>query len=328
MKIRLLIHLNDFDYCEQLSKALADHYQDTFQVTVLSETDTNTGKFDVALFDDAEKSEEIQHIAKLPVLLCETEMDQVNADAKINRTRKYQRISSLTGLVLQLYADVAGKVDHLDLNTSRVTAVWSPVGGSGKTTVALAYALKMISEGNSVLYLDLEDYSSTDVYFSAPQQGISKALTKLDSNLELILKGLLAEDKSTKITYFGKPDNYDDINALTPEDIQSILSSCRQIADVVIVDLSSSWNGMVRTVMENADAILTVVSETKASSVKWTQFTSQHDAYESFREKMTLVRNRQSGVQDKGVASSILLPVVPSSDPISVYKTLSANLMQ
>ena len=55
---------------------------------------------------------------------------------------------------------------------------------------ALAYAAQLVSRGKKTVYLDLEPFSSTPVYFADPERGLTDVFEKLDGNLELLFQSI------------------------------------------------------------------------------------------------------------------------------------------
>jgi len=74
--------------------------------------------------------------------------------------RKYQRMDTLSEAVLLKYAEESNTLDTVKGNsTTKITAFYSPAGGTGKTTLALAMATAGAQAGMSILYLNLEECS-------------------------------------------------------------------------------------------------------------------------------------------------------------------------
>ena len=225
MKIKLLIATHDIDYVEHLSNVLSEKHSDTFDVSVCSSIEhmrsmLSGNKFDVGLIEPTFMSDISAESVRLPLLLMD-ESGNAEDYGGAKRIRKYQRISSIAGNVLENYAEISTGVNKFDSDKARITAVWSPSGGSGKTTVALAFAANNVLSGKSAVYLNLECFSSTSVYFQDNGRSISKAFEKLESNVHLFLAGIRQQDSSSGISYFCEPENYDDMNILTKEDTRT-----------------------------------------------------------------------------------------------------------
>lgn len=328
MKTRLLIVSSDKDYVDHLSRVLTEKHESVFEVTICTAAERlaelqGGKKFDIALVESSVK-------AVIPdVRLCFqlwSEESGVRGLEGVQRIPKYQRVSQIVSQILARYAEVStagpGEVQ------AKISAVWSPAGGSGKTTVSLAYAAQQVAGRRKTSYLNLEPFSSQPVYFAGEGKSISSVFTKLDGNVNLLLQSIRQEDSGSGIGYFRRPDNYDDIAVLTAEDVLCLIDACGAAADEVVVDLGSVWDEKVSAILERADTVFVVADGSRSGQAKWKQFCEQHNMLERLGEKLILVANR--GAQGGGAENIpvIRLPLVRSEDPIVVYKTLSAGYFQ
>lgn len=331
MKIQFLIAMHDADYVEHLSKVLREKHMDLLELSICSTAERlqeagGKRRYDVILADPEMAQEALTLKAGLVLLLWDG-VTPISAQLRnMKMVNKYQRVSSIVSKILEYYAEVSsGGSSGFGRSRGAITVVWSPVGGSGKTTAALAYAAQQAAGGRKTVYLNLEDFSSTPTYF--PQQGksISTILGRLDSNAELLLQSIRLQDSGSGIYYFCAPENYDDINELTAEDFAILAENCAEGADEVVVDLSSVWNGKVRKLFELADQILLVIDGSAADRSKLAQFKIQNNIYGEICSKAVLVVNRAVKTESASDLKVVALPPVQSKDPVVVYKTLSAG---
>jgi len=326
MKIQLIIAINDKDYVEHLSRELSERYADVFEITVCTSPErigelTSRKRFDAAIFDAELAASAVMSSVKLPLMVWDG-VSSVSAEGEL--IKKYQRISKISADILARYSKVAEGSWGIASGRANVTAVWSPSGGSGKTTAALAFCARKAAQGLRPVYLDLQPFSSADVYFPAGGKSISALFEQLDS-AELLGQGIRQEDHSTGIFYFSKPDNYDDINILEKEDIEQLITGCAGSADELVVDLGSGYDARVRQILELADSVMVVLDSTPGCRAKWQQFKTQHDTYEFVKDKLTIVFNRGAAADGSAAVKTVSLPIVQSADPNIVYKTLSSG---
>ena len=329
MKIRLLIATADKDYTDHMTKTLSKGYADTLELNICSTPErlaalTSSNRYDAALLEPDFVSAAKPGSILVPFVLID-EFGHSGDGGELKRIRKYQRISSMTGQILQSCAEAGKGTGAADASKAQMTAVWSPAGGAGKTTVALAYAANMASAGKQVVYLNLESFSSTSVYFAESGGSISKALEKLESNLQLFLLGIRQQDSGSGILYFGSPDNYDDISILTVEDIEKLLKACAIEIDELVIDLSSQIDQRVVKIFGMADKVLLINDASNTSQAKLNQFISQHNIFTQIQPKAVLVNNKDARTQEGRVSKTIMLPFVPTGDPVSVFKALSGS---
>jgi len=360
MLIKTLIATGDCDYSEHLSNALSGNHSDAIDVCVCSTADNlrellAVRKFDVALLEAPLIGDNDLHGIRLPLLLLSDDGNAMLHDfedagdpsgqtgssqferaanrlagvsGELKSIRKYQRISSIAGSVLEQYSKVLTDEYDPESKKASITVVWSPAGGVGKTTVALAYAANRVSDGKQVLYLNLENFSSSPVYFAETGKSISAVFEMIESqegNIKLLIRGIRQFSSDAGVSYLGRPGNFDDMNILSSEDVVALITACSDSADELIIDMSSACDERTRQAFELADRILLVTDPSSTAQTKYSQFVSQHNVFENIRMKSVLVANRGASVGDSLVGAVVRLPIVQSTDPTVVYKALSCN---
>lgn len=333
MIIKLLLGIGDSDYLNYLSRVLSDHYTDTFEVTACSsgarlEEIVRRKSFDVALLD-AEAAEIVgSSAARLTFLLWDHLSEIDDTMEALRQVKKYQRISALTARILEEYAQVHTSGREPTGDRGRITVVWSPVGGAGKTTVSLAYATWLVSQGKKAVYLDLEPFSSTNGIFSKSGKSLSTIFEKMDSDISLLIQSIIQTDASSGINYFSQPNNYDDVRILSAEDVTSIVWSCAENADEVVIDLGSVYDEKTQALFQISDSLLLISDGSQIGNAKLEQFRTQHNEYEQLSQKIVRIANKGARAGSSEDGKIILLPYVQSNDPVVVFKNLSAGYFQ
>jgi len=351
MRVKMLIASCDVTYTGLISEYISNNYPDILEISVcndlqgLRET-LSLRRYDVALMDAGLMKNAEPGSVKLPLMLwSDTESEagfeprfetgsQLGSEPcfeagldeiaeQLPGVNKYQRISSIVADVLERYAKISGKRCDTDSKTANITAVWSPAGGVGKTTVALAYAASGVAEGKDVFYLSLESFSSVPAFFRERGKSISAVFDLLDDcegNVKMLLQGIRCRESG--VTYLCEPDNFDDICILSEENIIELVTSCARITDELIIDLSSTCDKNTRQVFELADKVFLVTEPSLPAQAKLSQFTSQNNVFEGIREKTTLVANKGALVNEFDIETVISLPYIQTTDASEVYKTL------
>ena len=331
MKIKLLIATPDADYAEHLSSRIAERHTDAIDVSVCFSSEglqelLSAKKFDAALLEaNIVEGADLSNI-QLPLLLWTEDADAPDIAAAPGKIRKYQRISSLVAGVQEQYAKISTDGAGIDQEKARITAVWSPAGGVGKTTVALAYASGKISEGKQVLYLNLEAFSSSPVYFDEAGKGISAVFEMLENhegNISMLIQGVRRNSSEAGISYFCRPDNFDDMNILSAENVAVLINACAGSTDELVIDMSCLCDDRARQIFDLADRIFLVTDTTLTSRIKLLQFTTQHHIFEDIKSKSVHIANKSAALDDPMTDKIISLPYVQSADPLTVYRTLA-----
>jgi len=333
MRIKLIIATGDCDHAEHLSDMLSEHYADTIEVSICRARDRlrellTTARFDAAFLEPSWTAGMDLSPVHLPILLVSEDDDETGVSPDFVRLIKYQRVSSLVASLFEHYAKVSADGRDPDERNARVTAVWSPAGGVGKTTVAMAYAAKMALEGKQVTYLNLEEFSSGPVYFSEAGRSISAVFEMLENregNVKTLIRGIRKQDIESGVAYFCRPDNYDDMNILSVENISALLSACSGVTDELVIDMACTCDERSREIFELSDRVFLVTDPAGTSQAKILQFILQHNVFTRIRAKTVLIANKAAAPGGLPVESVIRLPHIQSLDASAVYKALSGN---
>ena len=330
----MLIATEDKNYSESISDYISERYGNTVDVSVCSAPEylekMLAGKrYDVALvehvFFERINPEDVQ----LVVLLVDDDVLTDVSKATPSVT-KYQRISSIVSDILERYSKFSGRKHDAGVKIGNVTAIWSPAGGVGKTTVSLAHASSMADDGGKVFYLNLEAFSSMSTYFEETGKSISNVFEMLgndEGDIKMLIQGICKQEDG--ITYLNSPNNYADMQVLSVENVIELISACAALTDELIVDLPCQCDSRTQQVLEFADNVLIVTDSIKTSEVKLLQFMKQNTIFESICDKVALVENKGAVVSDAIISqfdeipARLQLPFVPHDDERVVYKELS-----
>ncbi len=328
-KIQLLIACSDTGYTEHLSRVIAKRYSEEILVSISTNAErfrtlTESQEFDIALIEPQMLSGVKLNKILLPLVLHDTNNSEASDGTDLELINKYQRISNLLSTAIEKYSNISVSRSSGGKRAG-ITAVWSPAGGCGKTTVALAYATNLIACGHKTMYLDLEPFSSSPLYFAESGKSISTVLEKLDTNVEVLIQGIRQQDSASGIYYLCHPDNYDDLSILTLDDVKRLIEGCASGVDELVIDMGSDCNQINRFLMEQSDVVMMVSDGSQACLTKCGQFCTQSTTYQRIIDKLVVVSNKGAHKNPIQGVRIISLPLVQSSDPIIVYKTLSAG---
>jgi len=331
MKVKLLIASTDDDYAEHLSNRISEYHSDIFDVNVCSSEERirellSSKKFDAALLEASFVEDTDLGCIHMPLILWAEDEDPADAQTEHKRIRKYQRISSIVADVLEKYAKAAADGRGAEPEKAHITAVWSPAGGVGKTSVALAYAAKRVSEGKQVLYLNLEAFSSVPVYFNGTGKGISAVFEMLENregSVGVLIRGIKCSDRDTGVAYLCRPDNFDDMNILSTENVAELIDACAGVMEELVIDMSCLCDERTRQIFKYADRVFLITDPTNTAQTKLSQFAAQHNVFERIKDKAVLVANKGAVINDLLTDAIITLPLVQSADASAVNSTLS-----
>ncbi|MBO4591543.1 MAG: chromosome partitioning protein ParA, partial [Eubacterium sp.] len=131
-------------------------------------------------------------------------VDNTGIDSYNNQSAicKFQKADLIYKQFLSLYSEKAGGISSLKLDddSTKVIIFSSPCGGVGTSTVAAACAKHFSDNGSNVLYLNLETFGSSDLFFSGEGQfdmsEVIYALKSKKTNLSMKLESCVRKDVS------------------------------------------------------------------------------------------------------------------------------------
>lgn len=267
MNISIAIVDGDRNYAERLSEVL-QQYRD-LSLSIFTSADKlqsvlEKKRFDIILFDPDISAERLM-ISGARLALCLYSDGCVNGSLypECARILKYQRASGIYRDVLREYANVAGNVPGFGSGTgTEVIGVYSPVGGAGKTTIALAVAGKLKSLGHSVLFMNTEQLESTSAVNVHEEDGIAMLVEDtVNENVNFKVKlTAISKHGLDDLEYLEGFTRLVDYDAVTGEEITRVFESIKRESDYryVVVDMDANLDPRNRAVFELADRIILV----------------------------------------------------------------------
>ncbi|MCM1467085.1 MAG: AAA family ATPase [Alistipes sp.] len=302
--IKLAIADNNVDYVQRMLNVL-EKYDD---VNISVYTDKNAfevalmkKKFDVILFSpevyDAHSKLQKNTLA---VLLYDENAFIAEEYKNSKKIRKYQRISKIYQQVLELYSEVSGEVEGiLGAGQNKTIAFFSPVGGVGKTTIALAVATRLSMMGKKVFYMSLEDIASEEFYLTqGTNHGLSEIVANLGTDINFSMKiQALVQNKNDNFFYLNHFDSPNDIYEMKPEEVTELIESIKHsnLFDVIIIDTGVSVDEKMVNVFEAVEKIVLIERTDVVSVIKLNKFLELNHIINEYVHKMVRVLNFDNG---------------------------------
>lgn len=310
MKIKVVIIDRDTNYTEHVLKIFQKKFSDKIELRVFSELSSFYENIrevyaDLVLFDSGLKFD----MAAVPdnvVVGCLCDQTDIEEISGVSAICKYQKAEILYKLMLGLFAE---KASDVKLKTSgnhiHTTLFTSAQGGCGTSSAAAAYALRLASQGQKIIYLNLQKFGSSSLYFNGEGNmsfsDVIYALKSRKSNLLIKIESALKMDISG-VAFFSDCRNAFDMVELKDSEISSLIQAISQMSEYeeIVLDLSGDLTDRQLMLMQDhADSIIYVCDGTMTGIRKFEKFCETIRVLEERRStqimsKMHLLYNRFS----------------------------------
>ncbi len=280
MKIKFAILDQDQTYLSRVMNSLESKYSDKLEIycfTDLEKAISTVIKNNIDVFFVSHTYE--MAVQQIPdrcgfAYLVDTKgVDRYNGERAIC---KFQKLESFYSEIIDVFTD---KNDVM-LSSESVNAdvplyvFTSASGGSGTSVAAAAFSVSLAREVKKILYLNLENFGDTNLYFHGDGQydlrDMMIALKSGKSNIAMKLETIAKKD-DYGVYFIATPKNALDVGMLTSEDIKDLVGMFRKsgIFDCVVIDINFSIGDKEISLFKQAYAIIFVNDGSETSNGKF-----------------------------------------------------------
>ena len=314
-RFNLVLADSDEWYIDSLGKFLSGSYKSRFNVNVFTRKElleefleAGCGKTDVLLASP-------DMIPEKAVQRFEPDMVIVLSDGKkpekydtMPCINKYQPGERIVNSIMEIYSAVNSGMVSVLKGSKKTTliSVYSPVGGSGKTTIALNLSIQLSRMGLEVFYLNLESVNTSDCFLKSTDSGhnlssVLLCLKDYSKRLAVRLESARCFDARFNISYFRPAFCSLELDELTEDDTGRLLSELRDLGqyDVIVADMDSVLNRRNMAVLSGSDSIVLLLRQDVQSKYKAECFEKEirkiaGDCLEELFSRIIPVINRHS----------------------------------
>lgn len=271
MNIKILIADQSKEYLDRLIDKLQEYSELDISIATSYEKlikAMSNSKYDIILFDsDLNDSKIIFSSAKLAICLYDEEQEHSGLYKELKFIRKYQSISCIYKELIESYAGEAGYTpDFSNGIGTKIVAVYSPMGGIGKTTTALILTQQLQAAGYNSMFMSLEQTDSSSIIYPHEKEGITELIATVSGSesddtgsFEIKLRSTVKEGigRTSYIEGFSRVIDYMDVS---DDDIEKLFEKikCVSSSDFVVVDMNSTLDKLANKIFEFADRIVIV----------------------------------------------------------------------
>lgn len=335
-KIKIVIADSDELYLRHLTNYLIER-MNTFEVcsfttksSLIKYIGDKSNKIDIIAFTEDLMDGAISTAnAPAKILLSDGTYTELKEFKSVN---KYQKAEKFINDILMIYSDKTGRVDAVSTGDrkTKIIGFYSPVGGSGKTTLSLAAAYALALRGRRVFYLNAEKINSTSYALNNANGGslsdLYLTLKTKGANVGLRIIANKYTDNHTNISYINPAESSLEINELTTDEFKRLLEELERLGefDVVVVDFDGEFNKEKISVLSEIDRIFVPFTSEPVSLSKIGLYMKELEMYDELRDildRSILVLNKSnqqsiSALQNSGLLNSYEVKANISLSPV------------
>lgn len=335
-KINIVIADSDELYLNHLSNYLIEHVN-TFEVfsfttkeSLIKFVGDKSNKIDVIAFTEDLMDGTIS-VANIPakILLSDGSFTELKDFDIVN---KYQKADKFISDILLVFAEKTGRVEAVAMGDkdTKIIGFYSPVGGSGKTTLALSCCHSLALSGKRVFYLNAEKLNSSAEFLNrAPSGSLSDLYLTVKTkgaNVGIRIMANKFMDTELNFTYINPAESSLEINELSSDEFKRLIGEFEQLGefDYVIVDFDSEFTKEKISVLDKCDRIIVPVTPEPLPLAKVKLFIkelSMYDELSDIKQKNMYVLNKISHqsstiIQNSGIGNECKIKAQISMSPI------------
>lgn len=280
MRIRLAILENDIGYLKRIVSVFNSKYSEKIEIYSFTDYEVALNNLAVSKIDVLIASDVFEVDCKRIPQRCGFAyfVDSPNIDSVKNQVAicKFQKADLIYKQILSLYSEKAADISGIRHGETacKLIAFSSVAGGQGTSTVAASCAVCFAQRSKRTLYLNLENFGSSDDFFDGDGQftmsDVVYALKSKKSNIKLKLESSLKQDASG-VCFFSQPKSPLDMMELNIEDKLRLLSELQSSGDFdyIVVDVNFGLDKETIEIFKKMQSIVLVEDGCEISNSKF-----------------------------------------------------------
>ena len=279
-ELRLVVADSDYEYIKPMEEELIRRFRSRAQIQIITDPAYLDVYFhtprtidvlvaDQSLFGDYLQGHTIHHIL---LLVPEVEIGKTFPD-RVKAMMKYLPYEEILQAIEEFMKPEAEEIKEAVVpqkQETKVVAVYSPIGGCGKSLVALALARKLKKLDQTVLLAGCDSLQSFSAYLRTAEYADEKLAEKLKNPEEDTYWTILQNIGQEEISYILPFEKNMPSLGIGTDEIKWLVELLRQKKDFayVILDLGSELNEQTLALMEASDVYVLVMEANRISNKK------------------------------------------------------------
>lgn len=280
MKIRLALLENNTDYLERIVSSFTTKYEDKFEIYSFTDQKAamkvlDSAKIDVFIASDVFHT----NISDIPMRCAFASFVDIPSAEGAGSGQKticrFQKSEQIYKQILNLYSEKAGALFEAKGSggDAQLLLFNSVSGGTGASSVAAACAMHFTAQRKRVLYLNLEKFGSSEVFFKGEGQfnmsDVIYAIKSKKGSLSLKLESCVRQS-SAGVFFFAPVQTALDMFELNSEESMLLISELSRMGayDVIIIDMDFVLDKELLRIYRQVHSVIWVGDGSEVSNSK------------------------------------------------------------
>lgn len=348
MRIKLVVATSDKEYLHRFEAIMQERYKGRLKLSLYTDFDAalekaNEIKADIILAEEDIVPEqfELPRRCILALLVSDKGIDSIDGKPAICKYQSVQALYSDIMAVYSIQAESNGIKASDDITSEKTIITFYPAaGGVGCSTVAAAFAIYLAKLRKKVLYLNLEEFGSSDIFFHGEgKDDFGKVIYALEidnSSTRLRIESAMRKDDSG-VYYFSPPPSALDMQDMTEDRIDYLFEQLgnSSLIDIVIVDMTFGFGKIMEQMLMRSDTVVFVSDGSIQSNTKLIRISNALEMMAKHNDglldcRTLLMYNRFSSKTGHKLENSIFAEVggigrIENGSPEELIRLISTN---
>jgi len=212
------------------------------------------------------------------------------------------------------------------LGQGKIIVIYSPKGGSGRTSIAVNLALALQSEQTPTALVDLNlQFGDAAVFLNEQGKNTILDLTVRADELDAdIVREVMVKHAASGLNILAAPPRPEMADAITADQVGKLLKYLRHVYSYIVVDTASYLTEPILTALEAADITVLVTTQDIPSIKSCNLFLTLADQIKLRRDSILFIMNRYDkriGISPEKVGESLHHPIplsIPLDDRLNI----------
>lgn len=274
MIIQIALLDDDVQYVQHFCNAVSSKYSDRLEISSFSNYAYLSGQLDNRAFDiilvseNLYKEELVQELKEKNVLdsaIILTKSSGIESIKEKKAISRYQKLENIYKQILDTYAEIRQDI-RASINGNQgmqIISLLSASGGTGKTSIMMAYATYLARKGKSVLVMSWERYSSIENYFpenkNSTLSNVLYAIKKGKGNVAMKVESTISTG-SNGVSYIHGVQNPYELSEMEENEWRELIHMILGMGkfDYLLIEAEDVMASYVNVVLEYSTSLFLV----------------------------------------------------------------------